>query len=72
MATTQAEFGRNLALFLLERKLTRRQVAEEIHCTGATVGRWVRGEGPYVLACLALLRKKYGADLNKLICGSAD
>lgn len=63
------QFSNRLEEFLNKRELANRQVAESIGCTGATIGRWKRGEVPYSVALLAGLRREYGVDLNMLICG---
>lgn len=64
------QFGKRLEDILVIQNVTRRQVAEDIHCTGASVGRWIRGEGPHSIMVLAELHRKYGIDLNSLICGN--
>lgn len=69
MSNEQEQFGRRLEDFLMEQNITRRQVAEDVGCTGATIGRWIRGEAPYSIMFLAGLHRKYRVDLNKLICG---
>lgn len=69
MVDEREQFGKRLEEFLIEQRVTNRQVAEDIACTGATIGRWKRGEIPYSILLLAGLRKKYGVDLNKLISG---
>lgn len=69
MSDAREQFGRRLEDTLIERNVTRRQVAENINCTGATIGRWIRGEAPYSISLLAGLHRKYGIDLNNLICG---
>lgn len=71
MENELVEFGKRLEDFLHKEGLTRRQVAEAIGCTGATLGRWMRGEGPYAFLWLAKLRQKYGVDLNKFVCGKS-
>lgn len=63
------QFGKRLEKLLTAQDITRRQAAEAIGCTGATMGRWLRGEAPYSITFLAGLRRKYKIDLNKLICG---
>lgn len=65
------QFGKRLEKLLGSRHLTRRAVAEKTHCTGATIGRWVRGEVPYSILILAELHRKYDIDLNTLICGES-
>jgi len=70
MATdVRIQFGIRLAALLNENKITRRTTAELTHCTGATIGRWVRGEAPHCINILAELHQLYGVDLNTLICG---
>ena len=63
------QFGKRLEKVLTEHDLTRRAVAVGAKCTGATIGRWLRGEVPYSILILAELHKQYGIDLNTLICG---
>jgi len=63
------QFGQRLAQQLNTKETTRRAAAELTHCTGATMGRWMRGEAPYCILVLAELHKKLNIDLNKLICG---
>ena len=62
------QFGKRLEKLLASQDLTRRAVAEGTHCTGATIGRWIRGEVPYSILVLAELHRVYGIDLNTLIC----
>lgn len=69
MSDAREQFGQRLEEFLTERELTNREVAEKVHCTGATIGCWKRGEVPYCILILAGLHEHYGVDLNKLICG---
>ncbi len=69
MTDPREQFGKRLEKVLIEHDLTRRAVADSAHCTGATIGRWTRGEVPYCILILAELHKKYGIDLNTLICG---
>lgn len=69
MADTREQFSQRLEDFFTNRGLTNREVAESVQCTGATIGRWRRGEVPYCILILAGLRKHHGVDLNKLICG---
>jgi len=64
------QFGKRLEALLIERNLTHRKVAEDIGCTGVTIGCWIRGSVPYSIMFLAELHRKYGVDLNELICGS--
>lgn len=63
------QFGKRLEHLLNTIGITRRFAAEQIHCTGATIGRWLRGEAPHCITVLAALRQKYSVDLNALICG---
>jgi len=63
------QFGQRLEEQLSTKQTTRRAAAELVHCTGATIGRWVRGEGPFSILVLAELHRKFGIDLNELICG---
>ena len=69
MSDERDQFGKRLGNFLIEQNITRRQAAESVNCTGATIGRWMRGEVPYCVLILAELRRKYQIDLNELICG---
>lgn len=69
MSDEHEQFGRRLEAALSERNVTRRQAAEAIGCTGATMGRWIRGEAPYSVLFLIGLHREYGIDLNELICG---
>jgi len=69
MADEYVQFGKRLEDVLIAQDVTRRQVAEDTGCTGATVGRWIRGEAPFSIFVLAKLHRKYDIDLNKLICG---
>lgn len=70
MEDSRAQFGKRLEALLAERNLTHREVAENIGCTGATMGSWIRGYAPFSIMFLAELHRKYGIDLNELICGS--
>lgn len=72
MSDEREQFGKRLEDFLIERDVTRRQVAEDVHCTGATIGRWMRGEVPFCILILAELHRKYQVDLNKLVCGEEE
>lgn len=63
------QFGERLKKVLEDRQLTRRAVAEDTYCTGATIGRWLRGEVPYSILILAKLHREYDIDLNSLITG---
>ncbi len=73
MATDEREqFGKRLEYLIEEQGLTRRAVAVGAHCTGATIGRWIRGEVPYSILILAELHNVYGIDLNTLICGKKE
>ena len=69
MADEYEQFGKRLEDALIEHNITRRQAAESIGCTGATIGRWIRGEAPYSILLLAKLHRQYGIDLNELVCG---
>jgi len=69
MSDERVQFGKRLENFLVEQNVTRRQVAEDVGCTGATIGCWIRGEAPFSILVLAELRRKYKVDLNKLVCG---
>ncbi len=71
MDNEREQFGKRLEKILIAQGVTRRQLAEDIGCTGATVGAWIRGEVPYSIIFLAELHRKYKIDLNKLICGEA-
>lgn len=66
------QFAERLEVFLKSKHVTRRQAGEAAACTGATIGRWIRGEVPYSILVLAELRRTYGADLNELICGDEE
>ena len=72
MSDAREQFGQRLEELLTKRDLTSRKVAEQVRCTGATIGRWKRGEVPYSILILAGLHKHYGVDLNKLICGESE
>lgn len=63
------QFGKRLEKILTDAEVTQRFAAEQLNCTGATMGRWLRGEAPYCILVLAALRQKYNVDLNELICG---
>lgn len=69
MVDKREQFGKRLEELLIEQDVTGRQVAERVGCTGATIGRWRRGEVPYSILLLAGIRREYGVDLNKLVCG---
>lgn len=69
MSDEREQFGQRLEEILTGRGLTSREVAVNVHCTGATIGRWKRGEVPYCILILAGLHKTYGIDLNTLVCG---
>lgn len=69
MSDEREQFGKRLEDFLDTQDITRRRVAESAGCTGATIGRWIRGEVPFSILILAELRRRYQIDLNKLICG---
>ena len=69
MNDAREQFGKRLGDFLIEQNITRRQAAESANCTGATIGRWLRGEVPFCILILAELHRKYKIDLNELICG---
>lgn len=69
MTDEREQFGERLEDILAARDVTRRQVAEDVHCTGATIGRWIRGEAPHCVSILAELHRKYGIDLNRLVSG---
>jgi len=70
MYDEREQFGQRLEEILNTKGISRRQTAREIGCTGATIGRWIRGEVPYsVIPILAELHRKYGIDLNELVCG---
>lgn len=72
MIDEREQFGKRLEDILITKDVTRRQVAEDARCTGATIGRWVRGEAPYCILILAELHRKHGVDLNELICGESN
>jgi len=72
MSDAREQFGKRLEDFIIKQNVTRRQVAEDTGCTGATIGCWIRGEVPFSILVLAELRRKYRVDLNKLICGEED
>lgn len=73
MIDAREQFGKRLEKILDEQNMTSRRAAEDIGCTGATIGRWKRGEVPYsVVVILAGLHRKYGIDLNELICGDSE
>lgn len=72
MSDEREQFGERLEDFLVERNVTRRQVAANTNCTGATIGRWIRGEVPFCISILAELHRKYQVDLNKLVCGEEE
>lgn len=69
MSDKREQFGERLGDALAVKGVARRQAAERIGCTGATIGRWVRGEVPYSILFLAGLHREYDIDLNELICG---
>jgi len=70
MADEREQFGKRLEALLIKQSLTHRKAAEDMGCTGATVGSWIRGNVPFSIIFLAELHRKYGIDLNELICGS--
>lgn len=72
MSDEREQFGKRLEDILIEQGVTRRRVAENAGCTGATIGRWIRGEVPYCILILAELHRKHGIDLNELICGEEE
>lgn len=69
MRNEREQFAKRLEDILFTKNVTRRQAAELAGCTGATIGRWTRGEGPYCIVILARLHRELGIDLNELICG---
>ncbi|KKN52379.1 hypothetical protein LCGC14_0612960 [marine sediment metagenome] len=69
MNDEREKFAIRLEFILNQQQVTRRQIAEDTGCTGATIGRWLRGEVPYCINILAELHRQYGVDLNELICG---
>lgn len=70
MADEREQFGERLEEILDKQGVTSRQAAESVHCTGATIGRWKRGEVPYCIwQILAGLHREYDIDLNVLVCG---
>ncbi len=69
MSNEREQFASRLEDILITKNITRRQAAELVGCTGATIGRWTRSEVPYCIVILAGLHRELGIDLNKLICG---
>lgn len=67
----QVGFGERLQTFLIEQEAARRTVAASVDFSGARLGQWTRGDVPYSIVVLFKLRRKYGVDLNKLICGDS-
>jgi len=65
----QVGFGERLQAFLITQEPSRRVIADSIDFTGCRMGQWTRGDVPYSIVVLFKLRRKYGLDLNKLICG---
>lgn len=72
MSDEREEFGERLENILIDKGVTRRQAAEDVGCTGATIGRWTRGEAPYCIVILAGLHREHKIDLNELICGEKE
>jgi len=70
LTSEREQFGKRLEDSLIKQGMTHRKAAELVNCTGATMGRWTRGEGPYCIMVLAGLRRELGIDLNELICGT--
>lgn len=63
------QFGKRLEDILVTQGVTRRQLAADTCCTGASIGRWIRGEAPHSITVLIELHRKYNIDLNLLLCG---
>jgi transcriptional regulator with XRE-family HTH domain len=72
MQTEKVQFSNRLRQLFLHHNVTQRTVAERTNCTGATMGRWLRGDVPFSISVLAALHREFNVDLNELICGPTE